>query len=344
MNVQSQRADSWTLKKQLRPSTLAFLAPEQPLSAASKWIMSGSNGFGKASYSRDAGLGSSGSISSSFLGLKDELERSKASSSTWSSKRKSYKSSESDLQSRSKKLSSAFLETSSSKKPKHDARCDVNDSKRKKRSTRPSDAEASRSEFDRIRSNLERKARIYDQLQAGKFAGFTSAELKEGSIDWERKRLEPHPPSRSPSPTETADEPVIEYVDEFGRTRKSRLSDVPRELLSSKYGGDRPDELESEPTDNAIYGPASSFPVYTPKLHTAERDAQRDAHSKHFDPHFDRRHRGAAFYKFSENEDERRIQLDQLAELRRETVRLRSELDTTDGEERKASRGDTECS
>lgn len=282
-------------------------------------MSNGSKSGSKPSASHGASdAGSSGSISSSFLGLKAELERSKASlaSSSSSSKRKSASSSttvKADV--KQKKLSSAFLDTSSTKVSKRSSDADE-DTKRKKR-TPSTPREPSTSQLDKIRNNLERKARIYDQLQSGKYGGFTTAELKEGSIDWERKRAEPRPPSRSPSPPEAGvDEPEIDYEDEFGRTRRGKLSDVPREFLHAKYGGDLEEEQEEE--DNAVYGPSTSFPVYDPSLHRREKEERN-----RFGSGFEKRHRGAAFYKFSNEEGERRAQMHQLAELRRETLERR---------------------
>ncbi|CBQ73444.1 conserved hypothetical protein [Sporisorium reilianum SRZ2] len=270
--------------------------------------------------SSSKGSGSSGTVSASFLGLKAELERSKASTSTSASpKRKSSTADDVDAHRSKKKLSSAFLDTSSAKKIKRNAA--TSDTKRKRSSGEEGsgDKEPTPAQLATMRANMERKARIYDQLQAGKFAGFTSAELKEGSIDWERKRAEPR--ARSPSPSPSAGErgeegeEEIEWEDEFGRTRTSRLSDVPRAHLPARYGGDLPSDDEE---DTAVYGPATSFPVYHSDMHR-----KREAPEKHFDADFDQRHRGAGFYRFSHNEQERRAQLDQLAELRTETVRRR---------------------
>ncbi|SJX63280.1 uncharacterized protein SRS1_17601 [Sporisorium reilianum f. sp. reilianum] len=269
--------------------------------------------------SSSKGSGSSGTVSASFLGLKAELERSKASTSTSASpKRKSSTADDVDARRSKKKLSSAFLDTSSAKKIKRNAV--ASDTKRRGTSGEEGsgDKEPTSAQLATMRANMERKARIYDQLQAGKFAGFTSAELKEGSIDWERKRAEPR--ARSPSPSPSAGErgeEEIEWEDEFGRTRTSRLSDVPRAHLPARYGGDLPPSDEEE-EDTAVYGPATSFPVYHPDMHR-----KREAPEKHFDADFDQCHRGAGFYRFSHNEQERRAQLDQLAELRTETVRRR---------------------
>ncbi|KAJ9479521.1 hypothetical protein PHBOTO_003001 [Pseudozyma hubeiensis] len=282
--------------------------------------MSGKDQRSKASSSRTA-AGSSSSISSSFLGLKAELERSKASSSSLASSSSKRKPDDLDRPSR-RKLSSTFLTPSSSDKPKRSKLVDNTPSHRSKRST--SD-DPSASQLERIKHNLERKARIYSQLESGKYGGFTSTELKEGSIDWDRKRSQPPTRTLSPSPPliEERDEREVEYVDEFGRTRKSKVSEVPREFLPKEYGGDLEEGDEGQ-EDNAIYGPSTSFPVYNPDVHRRERYAKEER--KHYDAEFGRRHRGAAFYRFSGKEDERKVQLDQLAELRNETRRNRNEL------------------
>ncbi|SPO23625.1 uncharacterized protein UTRI_03847_B [Ustilago trichophora] len=271
--------------------------------------------------------GSSGSISSSFLGLKAELERSKASVSPSSSKRKLD-----DFEERKpKKLSSSFLTSISSKpaKPNKPPLSHTPSSKGKKSTSAESTNEPTSSQLDSIRANLERKARIYSQLQAGKYAGISSDQLKEGSIDWDRKLAEAQN-RNSPHHFDEEDvtssagvegDPEIEYVDEFGRTRKAPLSEIPRDLLPVEYGGDKQvEEVEGE--NNAIYGPSTSFPVYDPTAHRRER-AEREEKKKHFNLGFENRYRGAAFYKFAEGEDERRTQMGQLKQLRDETVAQR---------------------
>lgn len=283
--------------------------------------------------SSSTGSGSSGSISASFLGLKAELERSKAStsSSSASSVSTKRKSSELDERPRTKKLSSAFRSQPSSSattKPNKSPLSSGSGSSSSKRKSRPSseDTAPSSSQLDTIRRNLERKARIYAQLQAGKYAGIPTDQLQQGSIDWDRKLAEaPHCASSSDDDDNSApveahgygQEEMVEYVDEFGRTRTAPLSEVPRELLPASLGGDKEDEEEE--VDNAVYGPATNFPVYDPALHRREK-AQRDVKPAHFSAGFENRHRGAAFYRFSEHEPERQQQMRQLNELRAETI------------------------
>ncbi|CCF52637.1 hypothetical protein NDA11_006484 [Ustilago hordei] len=280
------------------------------------------------------------SVSASFLELKADLERTKASSTSSpnptssSTKRKALAF---DREKRSKKASSSsqLKDTSSaSRRPRYydtvheKQRSDRKNSKSKEKEGKTEDVPWS-TQLDGIKANLERKARIYDQLSAGKYAGISTEALKEASIDWDRKLADPQPQHyRSPSPPNSQtlagcreeEDPEIEYVDEFGRTRKSRLSEVPRDLLPAEYGGDK--EEEEEEGDIAIYGPATSFPVYDPGVHRRHREEkkrEREKEGVHFDADFEKRHYGAAFYRFSKHEGERQRQMADLGRLRDET-------------------------
>lgn len=308
----------------------------------------------KPSQRASAGAsGSSCSISASFLGLKAELERSKASllSSSHSAPKRKTSASTTDGHSQ-KRHSSSLLHTVSSSKDKSKTKSKTKvvaaavsasggsggggESKSKGRD-RGKDRATSEwastpsAQLDTIRQNLERKARIYDQLQAGKYAGVSSKTLEEGSIDWERKLAQQPQHEREISPVADAvascskeEDPEVEYVDEFGRTRTARLSDVPRHLLPREYGGDKQEEEGEE--DNAIYGAATSFPVYNPapRLRSNSSSAATATRGTHFDPDFETRHRGAAFYRFATNEPERQSQMRQLAQLRQQTIANRT--------------------
>ncbi|KAJ1026600.1 hypothetical protein NDA13_003977 [Ustilago tritici] len=287
----------------------------------------------------------SSSVSASFLELKADLERTKASSTSSpnptssSTKRKALAF---DREKRSKKASSSsqLKDTSSaSRRPRYYDTVDEKQRSDRKKSKSKEKGKAAdgpwSTQLDGIKANLERKARIYDQLSAGKYAGISTEALKEGSIDWHRKLAEPQPQHyRSPSPPNSQtlagcreeEDPEIEYVDEFGRTRKSRLSEVPRDLLPAEYGGDK--EEEEEEGDNAIYGPATSFPVYDPGVHRRHREEKKRERGKegvHFDADFEKRHYGAAFYRFSKDEGERQRQMANLGRLRDETRERRGE-------------------
>ncbi|ETS62033.1 hypothetical protein PaG_03589 [Moesziomyces aphidis] len=212
------------------------------------------------------------SMSASLLGLKAELERTRASAA-------------------------APRRTSSSKPPKVAA-------KARSLHSPPRDDEVS---HNQVRRSLERKARTYAQLSSGKYAGVSQAALLESSIDWTRKVHE----HQSSSPPESADhdaDPMVEYIDEFGRTRVSHLSEIPRHLLPRE-------EKEEEEDGTVIYGPAQSFPVYTPAPRVA---------AKKFDARQEMRYRGAAFYRFSTDQLQRERQMNELAQQHSHTQAIRS--------------------
>ncbi|PWZ03780.1 hypothetical protein BCV70DRAFT_154463 [Testicularia cyperi] len=311
------------------------------------------------------GRAGAGTLSSSFIGLKAELERAKTAysanaGSSSSSKCKDPFDQVADQERKRKNRSwrdELLDDRASSRRPSSRSgsqRPSARDSRKErsrgnntdkiaKRTEGKSDSQTAatptKAQLEAIRRNLERKAKIYAQLSEGRYGGLSDEQLKDSSIDWDRKLLERQDDdriaahSRSPSPPPHAsskplgdssrlhEDPdrVVEYIDEFGRTRTARLSDVPREFLDQFSG----DTKESEESDTPIYGPATSFPVYTPKPRTPAR-ANLETH---FDATLEQatRQRGAAFYHFSTDERERVSQMDQLAALRAETISKRTD-------------------
>lgn len=183
------------------------------------------------------------------------------------------------------------------------------------------------------RAALERKARAYAKLQHGKQGGIET----DGLVDWDMKDEEEEEQEEGEEEPEADDpnDPLVEYEDEFGRTRMVRQSDLPRHTP----------HVPDEPYDNAVYGPATSFPVFhnTPRtLPIPERRATPEP--EHFDADWDIRARGAAFYKFDANEEVRRTQQRDLQALRHETEAKRAERPqrpiqrTTLGAARRAAR------
>ncbi|WFD44301.1 hypothetical protein MPSI1_002968 [Malassezia psittaci] len=189
------------------------------------------------------------------------------------------------------------------------------------------------------RAKLERKANLYAKLQQGKGAGFDS----EGLVDWDLKDREPSPGTEDDqvyredleSGPSTADEehtedPLVEFTDDLGRTRMIRKSDLPR--VPSP---------DSEQEQEAIYGPASSFPVYHRDPHMLEVAPPRPVspEAEHFNADWEIRNRGAAFYKFDADESKRRAQQRDLAALREETKTRRDEHSTPTQRSRRTTLG-----
>ncbi|KAG8763657.1 hypothetical protein FRC11_014634 [Ceratobasidium sp. 423] len=102
-------------------------------------------------------------------------------------------------------------------------------------------------ELDRIsqptlesaRAKLERKAKLYDQLQKGQGAGLSEKQRESLLFDFDSRDSGNDTDSsgdrdRDESlvvPGHEEDDPIIEYEDEFGRIRTARRSEVPRDRL-----------------------------------------------------------------------------------------------------------------
>ncbi|GAA6060357.1 hypothetical protein JCM10212_004541 [Sporobolomyces blumeae] len=249
-----------------------------------------------------------------------------------------------------------------------------------------------------IRARLEKKAAIYDKIRRGKTGGLNDAQIDSLLVDFDRepetingdasdddddsnsdselsegsvgkgkaKRRdgaahsedddEPGPPL--PSTTD----PLVEYTDEFGRTRMIPRSEVPRGApfqvpgdpsgavdagtgpeAGSSTGVFQPGE--GPQASNILYGDQTSFPVYEPDpAILAQRAATLAAAQAaplvdHYDSQRETtRQRGAGFYQFSGNEDERQRQMQELQRERDETERKRREREEEGDRVRKVRR------
>lgn len=154
------------------------------------------------------------------------------------------------------------------------------------------------SDLERSRVSLERKASTYERYARGYCTPCTN-DAAGGLVDWAMRDYD-----REPETVEDEDE-LVDILDEFGRARTVRKVEVP----------------SSDEEDNAIYGPSTQFPVYT---RTDARIERSPSPPVHFDADAEPRARGAAFFKFSRDEQERQIQQEQLRALHDETRANRS--------------------
>ncbi|KAF9579723.1 hypothetical protein BGW38_003907, partial [Lunasporangiospora selenospora] len=141
--------------------------------------------------------------------------------------------------------------------------------------------------------------------------------------DWEKYRED----SRERIPK---DDPWVEHVDEYGRSRLVRQSEIPR-----------PEPLEDINVAQGIHNPANPFPVFINKA-AAEKKAwiqgatadliMRSSESeyseanmvRHYDDTRERRTRAAGFYAFSQDEEKRAQQMRELKEMRSQTENNRA--------------------
>ncbi|GAA5927143.1 CCDC174 family protein [Sporobolomyces koalae] len=223
---------------------------------------------------------------------------------------------------------------------------------------------------EKIKQRLEQKAKIYDKIRRGKSGGLNEAQIDSLLVDFDREPdaseesasdsdqpvdeslTVPERPKRARSVTPDAgphssSDPLVEFTDEFGRTRMIPRSEVPRGAPFNSLDSNTYVPVEEESTQqrtgvfqpgegpqasNVIYGDQTTFPVYAPDpAILAQRAATlAAAQNAPLVDHYDStkettRQRGAGFYQFSGTEDERRQQMESLELERQETERKRAE-------------------
>ncbi|GAA5972038.1 hypothetical protein JCM11641_002466 [Rhodosporidiobolus odoratus] len=235
------------------------------------------------------------------------------------------------------------------------------------------DVDTGRGDPERIKQQLERKAAIYDKIRKGKTGGLNEDQIGSLLVDFDRKTYD-NPDASSDESDAASDvdesltvpsrpahahddddddepgarlphDPLVEFTDEFGRTRLIPRSEVPRgapfrdpaatEGPQYQEAGDHAPSAfqpgEGPAASNVIYGDQTSFPVYAPDPAVlAQRAATLAAAAaaplvSHYDSTQENRTRGAGFYQFSGNEDERAAQMEALQKERAETERKRAE-------------------
>jgi Domain of unknown function (DUF4078) len=198
---------------------------------------------------------------------------------------------------------------------------------------------------DKIKAALERKAKLYDQLQRGETGGLSEEQFQDSLVDWDRKEAqrfagvsdgseeegEDHPLPQDLTPLNNAGDPFVEYEDEFGRTRTVRKSELPRYVHREQQRAE--ENLNND--HMVIYGPSTNFPVYKPDLAQRAREkankegagSYKRSAADHFDSRSEKRYRGAGFFQFSQEEEIRKRQMDELHEERQTTRKFRGGLD-----------------
>lgn len=188
----------------------------------------------------------------------------------------------------------------------------------------------------RTKRRMEEKARLYDALKRGDIEDLDD---KYG-VDFDRKWAEAQEKGEpqednSSSESEASEEEVIEYTDEFGRTRKGTRAQVAREERRRRtQAADEPDRFTARPSmpEGVIYGDTVQTHAFNPDETIAEQmaalAAKRDKEltpppDEHFDGKKEMRQRGTGFFHFSKDEEERQEQMSNLEKERQETEKAR---------------------
>jgi hypothetical protein len=191
--------------------------------------------------------------------------------------------------------------------------------------------------WKRTKRRMEDKARLYDALKRGDVEDLDDKYGVDFDRKWAEQQEKGEPDASSSSESEASEEELIEYVDEFGRTRKGTRAEVAREERRKRtLAADEPDRFTARPSmpSNIIYGDAVQTNAYNPDETIAQAmadlAAKRDKEATpppdtHFDGRAEARHRGTGFMYFSKDEEERQQQIKNLEKDREETERVRKE-------------------
>ncbi|KIH91372.1 hypothetical protein SPBR_01827 [Sporothrix brasiliensis 5110] len=218
------------------------------------------------------------------------------------------------------------------------------------------DAELDDAERERIRRNMAAKAKRYAQMQRGDYLPREGevASLVDFDRKWaEKRRRDSHSDGSDSSDNgdssededdangnkDSGDTTMVEYVDEFGRTRTvskaRRERDLRRQERARRAAQDLAD-MRARPapppdTSRLIFGDviqteaieAAADQLPPRPLRADEEDAPAETHYR---PQDDVRTRGAAFYAFATDDEKKRAeQMQALADERAKTEAARAE-------------------
>ncbi|KAG0038530.1 hypothetical protein BGZ82_011733 [Podila clonocystis] len=162
-------------------------------------------------------------------------------------------------------------------------------------------------------ASMEKKARIYSMIKSGEHV---PKHLRDELLPELVQSLQ----EQEQEQEQIKDDPWVEYEDEFGRTRVVRQSEIPKPPREP-----REPEYRENP---GIHNPANPFPVFVNQDASQNRSDYVREGGRHYDDTQERRARGAGFYAFSQNEEERQRQMKELLEIRSETVKKQQQQRT----------------
>ncbi|KAI2628811.1 hypothetical protein GGR54DRAFT_364671 [Hypoxylon sp. NC1633] len=220
----------------------------------------------------------------------------------------------------------------------------------------PRGTEEEKQDLTRARRKMEEKARLYAAMKRGDYIA------KDGEtaplVDFDRKWAEKHPDddndpnkdrySSSGTDDESDDDnygaansqELVDYTDEFGRTRKATRAEVSRlqrRQHRSALGAAELESMAAQPLrapEDLIFSDVIQAAAFAPEDGTLSKmedlAARRDREptpppDAHFDGGAEIRTKGVGFYQFSKDEQARAAEMAGLAAERENTERVRGE-------------------
>ena len=191
---------------------------------------------------------------------------------------------------------------------------------------------------------MEEKARLYQAMKRGEYVDGGEHHGERSLVDFDRKWVERQGKDQSDSEMTGSDDPnsegeEVEYVDEFGRSRRGTKRDIKLEERRKKIQENARKELEDssarpQQPANIIYGDTVQHQAFNPDERVAEKMAaiarKRDQSAtpppeSHYDAEAEIRVKGTGFYNFSADGESRKKEMEDLEKQRTETEAVRKD-------------------
>jgi hypothetical protein len=201
----------------------------------------------------------------------------------------------------------------------------------------------SRDVWERSKRKMEEKARLYAAMKRGDVEDADERYAVDFDTKWAEARAEGREDSSDDDDNDDDEGPQeeVEYVDEFGRTRKGTKLDALRAKTAIDRANNAPvadDRFTARPVApaNVIYGDTIQHQAFDPDFpiaaQMAEMAKKRDRSltpppDEHFDASKEVRTKGTGFFQFDKDAETRKAQMANLERERLETEERRKERD-----------------
>ena len=181
---------------------------------------------------------------------------------------------------------------------------------------------------------MEEKARLYAAMKRGDVDDTHETHLVDFDRKWADKEDKAHSDQSSSDDESESDQEMVEWEDEFGRTRTGTVAQRAREQRQAQLSTEAAMRSRPDMPTNLIVGDAVQAAAFNPDepiaQQMAELAAKRDKSltpppDVHFDSSKEIRQKGVGFMQFSHDDQERKKQFENLEMERAETERVRAE-------------------
>ncbi|PNS17132.1 hypothetical protein CAC42_7186 [Sphaceloma murrayae] len=192
----------------------------------------------------------------------------------------------------------------------------------------------------RSKRKMEEKARLYAAMKRGDVEDEEGKLMVDFDSKWAAEQgdvgREGRFDNESSEGSEGEDEEVVEWEDEFGRTRKGTRRDRVREETRRRIVGELEERKRPKAPEKVIYGDTVQAAAFNPEREVVEKmetlAAKRDRSltpppDVHFDATREVRSKGVGFMQLSLDKEERKRQMEALEREREETESKRQERD-----------------